>query len=265
MILNKKNMRNKKVILILCLLVLVSGSVQAQRLKAVQNEKGRYGFMTEDGTVVIKYKYDEATPFKDGIAKIGKDGKYSLINEDGEIITKRKYTYIGEFYNGVCPVAEGGNTKKGVMLTTGGLIGNKASSNTGEKWGLIDKTGKEILKTDYEAMGDLNKKLIYVLKGKKFGFIDSAGNIIVKPTYNFIGSFNDQGICWVNIGGKYDKKNNMVSKGKFGLINENGREIIPAKYEDVGNFPILRDKKTGALLDEAAFYTKADQSAFPAW
>lgn len=83
MILNKKNMRNKKVILILCLLVLVSGSVQAQRLKAVQNEKGRYGFMTEDGTVVIKYKYDEATPFKDGIAKIGKDGKYSLINEDG--------------------------------------------------------------------------------------------------------------------------------------------------------------------------------------
>lgn len=31
--------------------------------------KGRYGFMTEDGTVVIKYKYDEATPFKDGIAK----------------------------------------------------------------------------------------------------------------------------------------------------------------------------------------------------
>lgn len=184
MILNKENMRNKKVILILCLLVLVSGSVQAQRLKAVQNEKGRYGFMTEDGTVVIKYKYDEATPFKDGIAKIGKDGKYSLINEDGEIITKRKYTYIGEFYNGVCPVAEGGNTEKGVMLTTGGLIGNKASSNTGEKWGLIDKTGKEILKTDYEAMGDLNKKLIYVLKGKKFGFIDSAGNIIVKPTYN---------------------------------------------------------------------------------
>lgn len=119
MILNKENMRNKKVILILCLLVLVSGSVQAQRLKAVQNEKGRYGFMTEDGTVVIKYRYDEATPFKDGIAKIGKDGKYSLINEDGEIITKRKYTYIGEFYNGVCPVAEGGNTEKGVMLTTG--------------------------------------------------------------------------------------------------------------------------------------------------
>ena len=55
MILNKKNMRNKKVILILCLLVLVSGSVQAQRLKAVQNEKGRYGFMTEDGTVIMMH------------------------------------------------------------------------------------------------------------------------------------------------------------------------------------------------------------------
>ena len=103
MILNKKNMRNKKVILILCLLVLVGGSVQAQRLKAVQNEKGRYGFMTEDGTVVIKYKYDEATPFKDGIAKIGKDGKYSLINEDGEIITKRKYAFAERRSMAACP------------------------------------------------------------------------------------------------------------------------------------------------------------------
>lgn len=119
--------------------------------------------------------------------------------------------------------------------------------------GLIDKTGKEILKTDYEAMGDLNKKLIYVLKGKKFGFIDSAGNIIVKPTYNFIGSFNNQGICWVNIGGKYDKKNNMVSKGKFRLINENGREIIPAKYEDVGNFLFCEIRKPELCLMRLPF------------
>lgn len=103
MILNKENMRNKKVILILCLLVLVSGSVQAQRLKTVQNEKGRYGFMTEDGTVVIKYKYDEATPFKDGIAKIGKDGKYSLINEDGEIITNGNIHISVNFITGFAP------------------------------------------------------------------------------------------------------------------------------------------------------------------
>ena len=47
----------------------------------------------------------------------------------------------------------------------------------------------------------------------------------------------------------------MVSKGKFGLINENGREIIPAKYEDVGNFPVLRDKKTGALLSKVYFHS----------
>ena len=79
MILNRENMRNKKVILILCLLVLVSGSVQAQRLKAVQNEKGRYGFMTEDGTVVIKYKYDEATP------TLSQDQILRKLDEKGEL------------------------------------------------------------------------------------------------------------------------------------------------------------------------------------
>lgn len=257
-------MKNKKIIMLLCILEIAAGTVQAQRLKAVQNEKGRYGFVSEDGTVVIKYKYDEATPFKDGIAKIGKDGKYSLIDESGKIITKRKYTYIGDFYNGICPVAEGGSTKKGITFTSGSLMGNEATSNNGEKWGLIDKSGKEILKPDYEAMGELNQKLIYILKGKKFGFINSSGNIVIEPTYNFIGSFNNQGVCWVCIGGKYDKKTNNVSKGKFGIINENGREIIPAKYEDVGNFPLLRDSKTGNLIDEAVYYTQPDQSAFPA-
>lgn len=40
MILNRENMRNKKVILILCLLVLVSSSVQAQRLKACRMKRG---------------------------------------------------------------------------------------------------------------------------------------------------------------------------------------------------------------------------------
>lgn len=247
----------------LCLLgMLAANSVQAQKLKAVQNEKGRYGFVSEDGTVVIKYKYDEATPFKDGVAKIGKDGKYSLIDETGKVITKRKYTYIGEFYNGICPVADGGSVKKGVAFTGGGLMGNEATANTGEKWGLIDISGKEILKPDYEAMGELNQRLIYILKGKKFGFINSSGNIVIKPTYNFIGSFNNQGVCWVNVGGKYNKKTNEIVKGKFGIINENGREIIPAKYEDVGNFPLLRDKKTGKIFDEAIFYTR-DNSAFP--
>lgn len=256
-------MRSKRLIMILCVLGMGLGTLQAQKLKAVQNEKGRYGFVTEDGTVVIKYKYDEATPFKNGIAKIGKDGKYSLIDETGKIITKRKYTYIGEFYDGVCPVADGGNTKKGISFANGGLMGNEATSNNGEKWGLIDISGKEILKPEYEAMGELNQKLIYILKGKKFGFINSNGSVVVKPIYNFIGSFNNQGVCWVNIGGKYDKKTNEVTKGKFGIINDSGREIIPAKYEDVGNFPLLRDKKTGELLDEAIYYTH-DQSAFPA-
>ncbi len=256
-------MRSRKLIMILCVLGMGLEPLQAQKLKAVQNEKGRYGFVAEDGTVVIKYKYDEATPFKNGIAKIGKDGKYSLIDESGKIITKRKYTYIGEFYNGICPVADGGSTKKGVTFTTGGLMGNEATSNNGEKWGLIDTSGKEILKPDYEAMGDLNQKLIYILKGKKFGFINSSGSIVVKPIYNFIGRFNNQGVCWVNIGGKYDKKTNKVAKGKFGIINDSGREIIPTKYEDVGNFPLIRDKKTGELLDEAIYYTH-DQSAFPA-
>ena len=92
MILNRENMRNKKVILILCLLVLVSGSVQAQRLKAVQNEKGRYGFMTEAVPYFVYYKKGRNKKEKDEtvlelVKKLLNDIK-SLLEEKKDVIMK---------------------------------------------------------------------------------------------------------------------------------------------------------------------------------
>ncbi|MDY4564152.1 MAG: WG repeat-containing protein, partial [Alloprevotella sp.] len=53
--------------LIVCLV-----SLQAQKLKVSTNEKGKCGFVNEQGQPVTAYQYDLAFPFFDGAAKVGK-------------------------------------------------------------------------------------------------------------------------------------------------------------------------------------------------
>ena len=97
----------------------------------------------------------------------------------------------------------------------------------------------------------------------KLKLLLEAGDYATLYSMDYVGDCsikdNDDKYAWndfYNVAGDYV----YIRKGIISMMERNNS----AKYEDVGNFPILRDKKTGALLDEAAFYTKADQSAFPA-
>ena len=55
-----------------------------------QNEKGKYGYLNDDGSVAIKYAYDDATAFVDGRAKVRKGNKWGYIDETGLEVIKIK-------------------------------------------------------------------------------------------------------------------------------------------------------------------------------
>jgi hypothetical protein len=86
------------------------------------------------------------------------------------------------------------------------------------KWGLIDKSGNEILPVEYEYVMSFSEGLIeFILNGKR-GFIDKNGNEVVPPTYDATdGLF--EGLAAVNLNGKY------------GYIDKTGKEIVPLKYD----------------------------------
>jgi len=73
-------------------------------------------------------------------------------------------------------------------------------------------------------------RLIPYLKGDKWGFCDEHKNIWIKPIYEdfdeyMVGVFDDvKGLAKVN------------RNGKYGFINKFGQEVIPIKYENVGEF-----------------------------
>ena len=68
----------------------------------------------------------------------------------------------------------------------------------------------------------------------KWGVIDSKDNIVVPfDKYDWIEGF-DSGLCKVKIG--TEPSNLAGNSNKWGIINENGEEVLPCEYDEVWKF-----------------------------
>ena len=113
-----------------------------------------------------------------------------------------------------------------------------------DKWGFINKTGKEIVSCNYDKVLPFDKGFAQVIKsqkskqkynqdaygvefyyqsGKRTGFIDKLGNEIVACNYVYIGEFIE-GLAIA------------VYNYKMGFVNHSGKEIVPFEYDCVNEF-----------------------------
>ncbi len=187
----------------------------------VQNEKGKWGYKTSSGTQVIDFKYDAAEPFSEGRAKVRKGNKYGIIDPQGQFVFKTEFDDITEWSESIYRVAKGGKWKDGVL--------------SNEKYGLADVSGKILIKPEYEYLAMPSAGVAAVKKGKKYGFISERLQWVVPVEYSAVGSFNEQGLVWVNKGGKL-LEDASVSGGSYGVFNSNGVNIVPVKYRSIGTF-----------------------------
>lgn len=205
-----------------------TGGAYAQDLMPVQNDKGKYGYMNADGSVAIKYKYNEAHPFVDGKAKVKKGDKWGYIDPNGKEVIAVRYSYMEDWRNGICRVAVGGKNEDGELVNA--------------KWGYIDNTGKEVLPIVYDEIGQFSQNIAYIRKGKDYGYINLQAQVIVPCEFAAVGSPNKKGLFWVNKGGNFkDWESKDLSfrqnwGGKYGLYNVHGEELIPCEYKSLGIF-----------------------------
>jgi len=207
------------------LIWMLSVSIYAQ-LAPRENEKGKFGYVNDEGQFVIKAQFDEAGDFFNGIASVKKGSQYGFINESGEYKIKPKYTSVGAFNEfGLCKVSVGGSVDK----NTDELIG--------ANYGFIDKNANEVVKPKYALIGQFDEKGICQVNvggkkdkktdkivGGKWGYLKSNGDELTKIEYtNVQTTFSADGYAWVQKGKKY------------GYINTKGKEVTPLKYD--GAFP----------------------------
>lgn len=104
---------------------------------------------------------------------------------------------------------------------------NCAALRIGDKWGLADAKGKIVLKPEWDAVGPLVSSLVPVKRGGKWGYADASGKLVIQPAWDDAWRFSPAGTAVVTIGNGRDKRR--------GFIDKTGRLITPIEWDGAIN------------------------------
>ena len=217
---------------------------------------GKCGFIDRTGKTIIEPKYYFCNSFTEGLAVFYTPKAQTLtsasiikpmddtssilcgiIDKTGKEILPPTYNYIGSFNDGIALAHNVvNNVKQWCILNRQGQVvarlnGNILIDNFNEgmitlmsgsfpnaKYGLIDKTGKQIVAPTYDYIGRFLNGLAPAAINKKWGYIDKTGAVVIPLKYDSASElYGNYGIVDLN--------------GKSGAIDRYGREIVPIKYD----------------------------------
>ena len=178
-------------------------------------ENGKYGLLGLDGQKITDAKYDEMTDLtdKNGEILVKENNKYGVINVNGVQLVQSKYDYIkGDGYSKNSSYKDGGY-----------IVGNKGKS--GYLYGYLDKNENEIVK--------INQEVLY-----RVTEIDSDDTYLVCSENGryalYKGNNNLTSYKYIDINYNNGTETFTVQKNKsFGLINLDGKVIIPEQYDEL--------------------------------
>lgn len=190
--------------------------------------------MDAKGNTVIPFLYEEAKSFHydTPYTEAKKGGKWGFINKEGETLIPFEYDHIytEEYY----PKSE-----------------DKIRVIKNNKMGLINWQNQVVIPLDYTFIYPPTEGIYVVVKEEKKGYITETGKVLTPPIYERFALFYPYksrfqgGTALVMLGGKY------------GFINNQGKEIVPCKYEAVksnyfreGLIPVQYNGKWGYVNKE---------------
>jgi len=134
-----------------------------------------YGYIKNNGEVLIPLIYEDCTNFENNLAGVCLDGKWFIINRSNEIIHDIDKFGVSE----VLPRIEDG------LLVAKSLEG----------WGIIDSNnGEPISDFVYESCYGVNEGMCCVKIGK-WGFMNNSGDLITDFKFSSIDNFQDGIAC----------------------------------------------------------------------
>ena len=180
-------------------------------------KNGKYGVINFDGKVVVKPIYDEiqSLTYKEGELLVKKDNKCGVVNTKGAIIIKPEYDTI---------VADNYYIEQEKYKFSGYIVSKKIDENY--NYGYIKYDGKILLKPEYTNISRIidiedNENIYLIAQNKsKTGLIKNK-EVLVDFNYKEL---------------QYNKENNILlakKNAKLGILNLQGQEILPLKYDDL--------------------------------
>ena len=216
----------------------------------VVGHHGKYGFINEDGKLVIPLKYDSI--HGDGYLK----NSYNLWDGNGlmAVCINSKWGYINRDGDIVVPIVYDAVNSR--CYEPDGRLSGMARVYKEGLFGGVNYKGEVVLPLLFSDLEDLShsKDLIYAQKENKYGFYDTNYSLVIPLRYDFTSGFGeDSPLCAVKLNEKYgyiDKKGDViiplnyefaspfnnglaavVKNGKYGFLNEKGDLVIPIQFD----------------------------------
>ena len=226
----------RTILIAVCLALPLSASVNAQGYRSDNwfpvMVNGKAGYIDRTGKIVLEPKYDGASYFSEGLARVsvGRDTiitegfSQGYIDETGKVVIAPQWDVVSHFSEGLAAVGYD-QTKQAFKL------GNKtfytSASHTWYRWGFIDKTGNLVIEPKFSEISEFRDGIavaaIPIMSEWKYGFIDRTGNWVLSPKFDHAKQFSE-GLARVFVNGKY------------GYIDRLGNLTIPAKYSSARDF-----------------------------
>jgi hypothetical protein len=214
---------------------------------------GKYGYINDTGSVMIAPQFDEAGPFREGLAVVAIDDKYGYVNKAGKLIIDYQFEDAELFHYAAAVVLK--DSLYGLIDKSGQFILqpsfqelSEADSEIymgvrNEKSGYVLRSGDTLTSFDFDVAGDFNNGYAVVSKNEKSGIVNSKGQFIINP------SFDDL----VFISPRFLKA--MNSNDQWGIITVDGDTVLPFDYDGIGEYSggfamVVKGDKCG-YIDEA--------------
>ena len=225
-------------------------------------KNGKFGFVTEDRTIIIPCEWKDAKPFKNGFAEVmDEDGEWYSINKSGRI-----------YRDGLALEVSDDGTKYGYVNMNGDVVipciwkdigsfdeGLAPVQNDDDKWGYVDEKGDVVISCQWDEVDFFYDGLSRVMVNNKWGYINKKGDVVISCVWDCIDYFIG-GITRVmndNKWGYIDKKGDVIvpcewkciecnfndglafvqnEKDKWGYVDRKGVVAIPCKWDEVYSF-----------------------------
>ncbi len=234
---------------------------------------GTYGYINEQGRIVVPPRYTSAANFKDGIAIVEEALTSGYLNLSGKLIDgQMHHSTLTPFNDGVGVFEENGTykfiDKNGAILASGfdgagHFTDGLAPVQRGPIWSLIDKTGKTIRKLDFDRVESSSEGLAEVTKDGKKGFMNATGDLVIPLQFAATRPFSN-GLAAVS------KSPSKAAKLKTALdaqnwscsfIDRSGRIAFKNRFEGAKIFkeglaPVLSGAKWGYIDHTGNFKIK---------
>ena len=195
----------------------IASDIPYEKNSLLFEKNGKYGVINLDGKVIVKANYDEiqGLTYKESELLVRKNNKYGVINSKGAVIIKPEYDSI---------TADNYYTEKEKYAFSGYIVSKKTDENY--NYGYIKYNGKVLLKPQYTNISRIidiedNENAYLIAQDKtKVGLIKNK-DIVIDINYKEL---------------QYNKDNNILiarKNAKLGILDLQGKEIIPVEYEDL--------------------------------